>query len=125
MKCSLIFILILTNSAFCYSQMAEFSFDKTVINYGVINEGDTLHGYFTYTNTGKEPLTITSYVVECHCTEVSFPSTPTLPMASDTIHFTFHSEGKSYAQDRKILLNANVKKELATVRFKVYVNPKP
>jgi hypothetical protein len=119
-----IFLITVLNSVISNAQMAEFSFDKTVINYGVINEGDTLHGYFMYTNTGKEPLTITSYVVECHCTEVSFPSTPTLPMASDTIHFTFHSEGKSYAQDRKILLNANVKKELATVRFKVYVNPK-
>lgn len=125
MKSFFIFILILINSAFCYSQMAEFSFNNSVNNYGVINEGDTLHGYFIYKNTGKASLQISSYMVECHCTEVTFPSTPTLPMASDTIFFTFNSEGKSYAQDRKIILIANIKKELTTVRFKVYVNPKP
>ena len=115
---------ILLNSAISLAQFAEFSFDKNVKNYQVITEGDTLKGYFVFKNKGKEPLKITKYTVECHCTEVRFPSGPIPPMASDTIFFTFDSNGKSYAQDRKILLYANTKKETETVRFKVFVNPK-
>lgn len=125
MKYLSIFMLIFINSALSYSQMAEFSFDQTVKKYDIMQEGDTLRGYFIYKNTGDTPLKITSYLVECHCTEVTFPSSPTLPMASDTVFFSFNSDGKSYAQDRKIMLSANTKKELTTVRFKVYVNPKP
>lgn len=123
MKFGFIFTIFL-NSAISLSQFAEFSFDKNVKNYQVITEGDTLKGYFVFKNKGPEPLQITKYTVECHCTEVHFPSAPTAPMASDTIFFTFDSNGKSYAQDRKILLYANTKKEMEIIRFKVFVNPK-
>lgn len=118
------FLAILLNSAISFTQVAEFSFDKKVKNYGVIEEGDTLSGYFVFTNTGKAPLLITSYDVACHCTEARYPSTPTLPQESDTLFFTFNSLGKSYQQDRKIILSANTKREITTIRFKVYVNPK-
>lgn len=107
-----------------FSQTAEFSFDKTVKNYGVITEGDTLKGYFVFKNTGKQPLKISRYTVECHCTEVFYPNNAIAPMQTDTLFFTFDSYGKSYAQDRTILIYANTKKELNIVRFKVYVNPK-
>jgi hypothetical protein len=117
-------LVILLNSAVLFSQAADFSFDKTTKNYGVITEGDTLKGYFVYKNIGKEPLKISKYTVECHCTELHYPNVPTKPMASDTLFFTFDSQGKSYQQDRTILIYANTKKEMNLVRFKVYVNPK-
>lgn len=120
-----ILIIITTlNSAVLFSQSAEFSFDKKVKKYGVITEGDTLKGYFVYKNTGTEPLKITNYTVECHCTEVKYPEKATLPNESDTLYFTFDSAGKYYAQDRTILVYGNTKKELNLIRFKVYVNPK-
>lgn len=107
-----------------FSQTAEFSFNKKTKRYNVIEEGDTLKGYFIFQNKGNAPLLIKDYSVECHCTDVTFPSTPIPPQASDTIFFTFDSNGKYYQQDRTILIFSNAKKEIETLRFKVYVNPK-
>lgn len=108
-----------------FSQVAEFSFDKTIKNYRVINEGDTLHGYFVYANKGKKPLSIERYSVECHCTKVILPKKPTQPNEVDTIYFTFDSNGKYYQQKRSIMLfSKDTRRELHEIFFKVYVNPK-
>lgn len=119
-----IVLLILINSAVLFAQTVEFSFDKRVKNYKVIDEGDTLKGFFIFKNKGSVPLRISNYSVECHCTEVFFPATETQPMQSDTIFFTFDSSGKAYQQDRSIILKANTETEMDIIRFKVYVNPK-
>lgn len=121
---AIIALLILINSAVVIAQTAEFSFDRKTKKYATIEEGDTLTGYFVYTNKGKEPLSISNYSVECHCTAVTYPTKPTLHGERDTVFFTFDSNGKSYQQKRSILLHANIKREIAIIYFKVYVNPK-
>lgn len=125
MKYGLLIVLsFILNSAFCQVQFAEFSFDKKVKKYGVINEGDTLRGIFTVKNTGKIPLILSKYTVECHCTEILLPKDNIQPNQSFDLIFTFDSNHKSFAQDRKILIYINSKKGYETLRFKVYVNPK-
>jgi len=124
MKNIFIFTLLILNSAFVFGQNAEFSFYKKTKNYHVINEGDTLKGFFVFKNTGTDSLKIKDYTVECHCTQAFFPKTPTPPNATDTVYFTFDSNGKSFQQKRTILIYANTKDESAIVTFKVYVNPK-
>lgn len=117
-------ILLLLNSAFLHCQEAEFFVKTPTFKFPDANEGDQLEHTFYVTNTGKKPLIISAYHVECSCTSVEIPNQPIMPGSTVGIKVKFDSEGKSYYQDRIISLDTNTKKKKEKLRFKVYVAPK-
>lgn len=121
---SLLILIISFNSALVFGQVAEFSFDKTTVKFPKTNEGDTLRHYFVFTNTGKAPLKISKYEVECHCTSLNFPQYAIAPGAKDSVQMVFDTRGKYYHQDRTIVISSNARKKERVLRFKVYVEPK-
>ncbi len=121
---SLLTSIILLSSALGFGQAAEFSFNKKVHKFPKTNEGDTLQHYFVFTNTGDAPLVISSYTVECHCTELKFPTYPIQPGKTDSVQLIFDTNGKYFAQDRMVIISSNAKKKETILRFKVFVNPK-
>ena len=121
---SLLTIIILVSSALGFGQKAEFSFKKSTYKFPKAKEGEQLSHYFVFTNTGDAPLLIGSYSVECHCTELKFPSYPILPGKTDSLLLTFDTNGKYFYQDRIAVISSNAKKPETTIRFKVYVEPK-
>lgn len=123
MRSVLILILVL-NSAFLLSQEAEFFVKPASYKFPDAKEGDQLEYTFKVTNTGKKPLIISAYHVECTCTKVFLPKEPVMPGATAGIRVTFDSEGKSYYQDRIIYLDTNTKRKKEKLRFKVFVAPK-
>lgn len=123
MKSFLTFIILLS-SALGFSQEAEFSFKKKTHKFPKTNEGDTLRHHFVFTNTGNAPLLISSYTVECHCTELKFPTYPIEPGKTDSVEVVFDTNGKYFAQDRLVIISSNAKKKETILRFKVFVNPK-
>jgi hypothetical protein len=52
------------------------------------------------------------------------PKEPIAPGKSGVIKITFDTNGRTFYQDRVIILNTNTKKKEEKVRFKVYVEPK-
>lgn len=123
MKLFLITFFIL-NSALAFSQEAEFSFKKKTAKFPKVKEGDTLVHYFVYTNTGKAPLKIKSYDVECHCTQLFLPDREIMPGETDSLKMTFDTNGKYWYQDRVIIVHSNARKKETILRLKVYVIPK-
>jgi len=113
------------NSALGFGQEAEFFVKKPVHKFPKTAEGVLLEHSFTVVNTGKAPLIISDYKVECACTKVFLPKEPISPGKSAVIKVTFDSEGKAYYQDRIIFLQTNTKKKTEKLRFKVFVEPKP
>ena len=63
----------------------EISFDKTVHDYGTIFVGGDGHCEYEFTNTGKEPLILSSVRSSCGCTIPSWPREPILPGKKETI----------------------------------------
>jgi hypothetical protein len=121
---SLLTIVLLLNSALGFVQEAEFSFLHKTHKFPKTKEGDQLSHYFVFTNSGKKPLKIDSYVVECHCTELVFPNYPILPGQTDSVLLKFDTHGKYFSQDRTVIISSNAKKKETILRFKVFVVPK-
>lgn len=63
----------------------EISFDKTVHDYGTMFVGGDGNCEFTFTNTGKEPLILSSVKSSCGCTVPSWPREPILPGKKESI----------------------------------------
>lgn len=64
---------------------ADISFSKTVHDYGTIFVGGDGNCEFEFTNTGKEPLILSSVKSSCGCTVPSWPREPILPGKKETI----------------------------------------
>ena len=52
---------------------AVIKFDKTVHNFGTVNEGDIVETKFILTNTGKTDLVISNAQPSCGCTVPVWP----------------------------------------------------
>ena len=61
------------NAAKTTTETAAMSFDKTVHDFGTINEGETVQTTFTFTNTGQTDLIIVDARGSCGCTVPNYP----------------------------------------------------
>jgi hypothetical protein len=118
-------IIIALSSATGFGQLAEFSIKSPTIKLPKAKEGDQVEHIYEFTNTGKAPLIISSYKVDCPCTKLELPKEPILPGQKGKIILSFDTKGKSFYQDRIIYLEMNTKKKTEKLRFKIYVEPKP
>lgn len=79
----------------------EISIDKDVHDYGEIPQNANGDCFFTITNTGNEPLTITTAKGSCGCTVPDWPREPIAPGKSAKMKVT-------YATDRVGKINKSV-----------------
>lgn len=125
MRFVLLLTIFLMNSAFGFSQQAEFSFDKSTQRHkGKAKEGEIISFSYGFTNKGDAPLIISEYKVACPCTKVQFPTEPIPSGQHGTIKVTFDTKGKIGYQDREIAIHSNAKDSPSHIRFKVMVDNK-
>ena len=67
----------------------EISIDKDVHDYGQINKDANGDCFFTITNTGNEPLTITKAKGSCGCTVPDWPREPIAPGKTAKMKVTY------------------------------------
>lgn len=84
-----------------------FRFEKESYDFGEITEGEQVSYDFSFTNTGKSPLIISSASATCGCTVPEYPHEPVAPGEKGTIHVVFNSTGKSGMQNKVVTLTAN------------------
>ena len=75
-----------------FSLKAEISFEKTIINYGVIDKGSDGVREFIFTNTGDAPFVISKVNSSCGCTIPKKPEKPILPGESDKIQVKYDTQ---------------------------------
>lgn len=105
------------------AQVPKFEADNALYKFPDTREGEQLSHTFTITNTGDVPLIISDYKVACPCTKAELPTKPIMPGQSYKLKVTFDTKGKTYLQDRSVLLQTNTKKKEEKLRFKVFVIP--
>lgn len=118
-----ILILLILNSALGFTQEAEFFIKGSTYKFPNAKEGEQLEHLFIVRNTGKKPLLISEFQVECSCTKAYFSKDPIPPGASVQIKITFDTDGKTYYQDRIVYFITNTKRKKEKLRFKVFVTP--
>lgn len=100
------------------------TFDKTVHEFGTINEGEIVETTFKVTNSGKTDLIITDAQVTCGCTVPVWPKAPIKPGETKDIKVKFNSAGKANRQSKRITLMTNTKAGREFLTLKGMVTPK-
>ena len=103
---------------------AKISFDKIEHDFGTINEGDIVETIFSFTNTGKSELIISSAKGSCGCTVPEWPKEPILPGAKGEIKVKFNSDRKPNKQQKQVTLATNTNDGKEILIIKAQVTPK-
>jgi hypothetical protein len=92
------------------------TFEKTVHDYGTVKyEGDG-KCEFKFTNTGKEPLILTTVKSSCGCTVPSWPREPILPGQSDVIKVEYKTN-RVGTINKTITVESNAKNKTEVLRI--------
>ena len=67
------------------------NWDKTVNDFGEIEQGVPKEAQFTLTNDGKEPLLIQTAKAGCGCTNLKYSQEPVLPGKSTVVAATYNA----------------------------------
>jgi hypothetical protein len=97
---------------------AEFKFEQTEHNFGTLDEGPKVTHVFNFTNTGKEPLIITSARASCGCTVPQKPEKPVLPGEVGEITVTYNTKGRVGNFNKAITLTSNAKQSTFILKIK-------
>ncbi|HEY8404306.1 MAG TPA: DUF1573 domain-containing protein [Flavobacteriales bacterium] len=82
-------------------------FDKTVHDFGDINNKDQVECIFKITNTGNEPLVIENAQGSCGCTVPDYPKDPIPSGETRDIKVKFNPAGKKDKQTKTVTITAN------------------
>jgi len=97
------------------------SWDKEEHDFGNINEGDKVSTKFAFTNTGNEPLIISSAKGSCGCTVPKWPKEPIAPGGTGTIDVEFNSKNKPGRQTKTVTIQANTDPNPIRLKIKAEV----
>ena len=90
----------------------------------VFNEGDVVETVFSFTNSGKSELIITSAKGSCGCTVPEWPKEPIMPGEKGSIKVKFNSDRKPNLQQKNITLVTNTDQGKEILKIKAQVTPK-
>jgi hypothetical protein len=102
----------------------EMTFATTKHDFGLINQGDRVTYSFSFKNTGKADLIITSAKGSCGCTIPQYPKEPIKPGASGKIEVSFNSSGKHGEQHKSVTLTTNTAKGQEMLNITASINDK-
>ncbi len=92
------------------------TFNESVKDLGVMQEGDTKKLVYNFTNTGNAPLII-ELATTCKCTDITWPTEPVLPGGSGEIVAIFDSSGFDGVVKKSIDIIANTDPIVVEAKF--------
>ncbi len=99
-------------------------FTDTLHNFGAIKENEVVAHEFSFSNTGKTPLIISSASGSCGCTVAEYPHDPVLPGQAATMKVTFNSAGKQGHQEKSVTLVTNTVRNIHMLYIQAEVEKK-
>jgi hypothetical protein len=103
---------------------ASITLDKTVYDFGTVNEGDIVKTSFMVTNSGKTDLVITNAKATCGCTIPVWPKAPIKPGETGEVKVQFNTKGKPNRQQKSVTLTTNTESGREILTIKGLVTPK-
>jgi len=103
---------------FWYMTEDEITIDKTVHNFGAIDEnGGAVSATFTVTNNTKTPIVLTNVVPSCGCTTPEWKKDPIEPGQTGKIVAIFNPKNRSGSFNKSISILTTGKPERFVVRI--------
>jgi hypothetical protein len=100
--------------------------DKKVTDFGDIAFNVPKTAEFTLTNTGKEPLIISSARASCGCTNLKYASEPILPGKSTVISATYNAASQGvFGKTVTVVTNADPNPVVLEIKGNVLPAPAP
>lgn len=96
---------------------AQIDFETTVIDYGTIPHKSDGVRVFTFTNSGKEPLIITSAKGSCGCTVPTYPKEPIAPGETAEIRVKYDTK-RVGPFTKTVTVNSNAATPKVVLRIK-------
>lgn len=106
------------------NNIATVTFDKSIYDFGTVNEGEIVKTTFVVTNTSKSDLIITNAQASCGCTVPTWPKNPIKPGDTGNIEVAFNTNGKPNKQSKTITLTTNTESGREVLTLKGSVIPK-
>ena len=122
-NCVLFTLMILfTLSAKSQEIVAEVTFEKILIDYGIIDHGVDGKRTFNFKNTGTAPLIFNRIYSSCGCTIPKKPEKPILPGESGSIDVEYDTK-RTGAFQKAITVNSNAVNSNIILRIKGEILP--
>ncbi|MDD2963856.1 MAG: DUF1573 domain-containing protein [Bacteroidales bacterium] len=109
------------------------TFDKKLVDqsgsivwdYGTIQKDGDGNSYFSFVNTGKEPLILSDVRSSCGCTVPKWPREPILPGHADTIKVRYDTKRLGIINKTiTVMSNANNSPIILRIKGKIVEPPK-
>ena len=104
---------------------AEINFEKDTHNFGKIAYMSDGTYEFVFTNTGNEPLIISSCKGSCGCTVPVWPKEPIMPGESNVIKVKYDTKRAGKPFKKSVTVNSNASTAQKTIYIKGRVGEKP
>ena len=100
------------------------TFEKSVNDYGTLFVGGDGNSEFEFTNTGKEPLILSSVRSSCGCTVPSWPREPILPGKKGVITVKYDTK-RMGPINKSVTVMSNAKNPTEVLRLSGNIIKKP
>ena len=117
-------LLFFVTNLFSQENLAEIKFTETLIDCGIIENGEDGNRIFKFKNTGSSPLIFTRIFSSCGCTIPKKPEKPVLPGESGEIEVSYDTKRTGIFQ-KAITVRSNAKTANVILRIKGEVLPEP
>ena len=117
-------LLFLVTNLFSQEKLAEIKFTETIIDYGIIENGEDGNRTFVFKNTGNSPLVFTRIFSSCGCTIPKKPEKPVMPGESGEIQVSYDTKRTGIFQ-KAITVKSNAKTANVILRIMGEVLPEP
>ncbi|MEE0894789.1 MAG: DUF1573 domain-containing protein [Bacteroidales bacterium] len=98
--------------------MTTIKFERDVIDFKNVEEGEKVSGSFKFTNTGDHNLIIYEVNTSCGCTVADYPRGEIAPGESGMISVTYDSDGANGMRiTKQVTVNANTKPAKTNLRI--------
>lgn len=104
------------------------NFSETEFDFGTVEMGEKVEHIYKFTNTGKEPLTISNAKGSCGCTVPQWPKEPIAPGEEGEILVVFDTKNKPNKQTKTVTITANTEPAQSFLKITGFVEgelPKP
>ena len=118
------FMILFTLSLESQEKVAEVTFEKILIDYGIIDHGVDGKRTFNFKNTGTAPLIFNRIYSSCGCTIPKKPEKPIQPGESGSIDVEYDTK-RTGAFQKAITVNSNAVNSNIILRIKGEILPEP
>lgn len=117
---TLLFISIISFTAYSQDKAAKIEFKSDTIDYGKIENGSNGVRVFEFTNIGNAPLVITNVKSSCGCTVPKKPTAPIAPGENGTIEVKYDTKRPGFIRKTITVTSnaANAKNGISYLKIK-------